>query len=156
VVHSVPLLSDWIGANVPRPLIVGPDIESEQWAGAVATAVNAPHVTLNKTRGGDRLVDISVPDLSPSRGLTPVLIDDIVSTARTMIEASRQLVAQGLPAPVCVAVHALFAPEAYDALRKAAARVVTTNTVPHPSNAIDVFSPVAAEVVDLLGVDSRI
>src|SRR6185503_12811188 len=30
-IHAAPLMSDWIRRNVPDPLIVGPDSESEQW-----------------------------------------------------------------------------------------------------------------------------
>ena len=36
VAHAAPLLADWIAANIERPLIIGPDVESEQWAAEVA------------------------------------------------------------------------------------------------------------------------
>lgn len=36
----------------------------------------------------------------------PVLVDGIVSTARTIIAAARHLRAAGLAPPVCVGVHA--------------------------------------------------
>jgi len=57
---------------------------------------------------------------------TPVLVDDIVATARTMIETLRQLQRAGAPPAVCVGVHAVFSQTAYDDLRAAgASRVVT-------------------------------
>src|SRR3546814_3448530 len=31
VVHAAPFLASWIKRNVARPLIIGPDLESEQW-----------------------------------------------------------------------------------------------------------------------------
>jgi len=50
-------------------------------------------------------------------------------------------------APQCVAVHAVFAPDALQVVVEAGARqVVTCNTLPHPSNAIDV-SPEVAQAV---------
>lgn len=139
VAQAAPLLTAWIRAEVRDPLVVGPDSESEQWVRAVAEAVPCPYVVLEKTRRGDRDVSVSpIQDPPELRGRTPVLVDDIVSSARTMIETVRQLHRTGRPAPVCLAVHGLFAPGAYESLREAgAARIVTTNSVPHPSNAID-------------------
>jgi ribose-phosphate pyrophosphokinase len=48
---------------------------------------------------------------------------------------------------VCIGIHAVFAEGAYAALQAAgAARIVTTNTIPHVSNGIDV-TPILAEAV---------
>src|SRR5690606_13330186 len=55
--QSAPLLADWITANIAAPLIIGPDEESEQWAGAIASRVGAPHAVLRKIRHGDRDVE---------------------------------------------------------------------------------------------------
>jgi ribose-phosphate pyrophosphokinase len=136
--HAAPLLADWIAANVDSPLIVGPDSESNQWVSDVAGRAGAPYAVLHKQRRGDRSVDVAAPDLARWAGRQPVLVDDIVSSGRTMIEAARQLLAQGFAAPVCVAVHPLFADDAYAELSALASRVVSTDTVPHPSNAISV------------------
>jgi ribose-phosphate pyrophosphokinase len=54
-----------------------------------------------------------------------------------MLEAIRLLKPRDRAVPICVAVHGLFATDAYEALILAGARVITCNTVPHPSNAID-------------------
>ena len=68
-----------------------------------------------------------------------MLVDDIISTARAMIETVVQLRRIGLAAPVCVGVHVVFADKAYDELYSAGAeRVMTCNTIPHASNAIDI------------------
>ncbi len=149
VVHSDSALSEWIRANVERPLVVGPDSESEQWVEAVAAEAGCPHVVLSKERRGDRDVAVSVPDLSAWNDRTPVLVDDIASSARTMIEACRQLTSGGMLAPVCIAIHAIFAGDAYNELKSVAARIVTTNTVRHQTNEIDLCSLIAAEVTAL-------
>lgn len=136
--RAAPLLADWIRLNVERPLIIGPDIESEQWVSQVAERAAAPHLVLSKLRHGDRDVEIAIPDLAAWHGRQPVLIDDIVSSGRTMIETAEGLIAKGLDKPVCVAVHALFAEDAYQRLSDLARSVVSTNTVSHPSNGISV------------------
>lgn len=140
VLHAAPLLARWLRDNVEAPLIVGPDEESEQWVSEVAAGAGAPFVTLRKTRLGDRDVRIVLPDMTQWQGRVPVLVDDIVSSGQTMREAARQLVADGWPQPVCVAVHALFAGDAYETLRQDVGRIVSTNTISHLSNQISIVA----------------
>lgn len=150
-VHCAPLLAAWIKDHVPNAWIVGPDVESEQWVASVAGDAGAPHATLRKTRRGDRDVDVELPDLVAWQGRTPVIVDDIISSARTMAVACRRLRENGFAAPVCVGIHAVFGGDAYANLRAAgAARIVTTNTIGHPSNAIDATGLFAAPVRDCL------
>lgn len=146
-VHAAPFIADWIRRHVDRPLLVGPDEESAQWAATVAQDVESPHIVLRKIRHGDRDIEVSVPNLDTWRGHTPVLVDDIAATGQTLIETVGHLLTAGLKPPVCIAVHGIFASSAYRALQAAgAARVVTTNTVPHESNTIDV-APLLADAV---------
>lgn len=144
VVHAAPLLARWIRENVQSPVLIGPDSESAQWVSQVARYAEAPWLVLEKLRKGDRDVSVSIPDPEAVRGRTPVLVDDIISTARTMIAAVRSLRANDLGAPVCLGVRAVFAEDAYAELLSAgAARVVTTNTIPHSSNGIDMTPDIA-------------
>src|SRR5262245_18956942 len=85
---------------------------------------------------GDRSVEIKLSDLDKWKDRTPVLVDDIISSGRTMLEAVRLLAAQGWAAPVCIAVHGLFANQADVLLAQTGARVVTSNSVPHLTNSI--------------------
>ena len=81
------------------------------------------------------------------RDHTPVLVDDIVSTARTMIETVGPLRDGGMKPPVCVAIHAVFAENACEELCAAGIeRVATANTISHSSNSIDV-TPLLADGV---------
>ena len=130
--------------NVAWPFVIGPDIESEQWVSEVASRAGAPYVVLQKDRHGDRSVEIAIPDLEAWRDRQPVLIDEIVSSGRTMIEASEGLIARGLKKPVCLAVHALFAEDAFKRLSELAQRVVSTDCVPHSTNLTAVAPLIAA------------
>ena len=151
VCHAASKLSAWIRAHAPNALVVGPDVESEQWVSAVAADAGVPSVTLEKTRRGDRVVEINFPNLEGWRGRTPVLVDDIISSGQTMEVALRRLSALGLVAPVCLGIHGLFADEAFERLVAAGtSRIVCTNTVPHESSAIDVSDIVAKAMLPLL------
>jgi ribose-phosphate pyrophosphokinase len=151
VVHAAPLIARWVSAQVERPLLIGPDSESEQWVAEVAAGAGAPWTVLQKIRRGDRDVEVSLPDTSAWRDRQPVLVDDIVSSARTMIQAVASIRRVGLPAPLCIGVHALFAPGAFEELLATRpARVLTCDTVPHASNEISVVEPMALALKELL------
>jgi ribose-phosphate pyrophosphokinase len=136
-VASAPLLAKWIRTNLPDAILLGPDSESQQWVAEVARLAARPYEVLRKIRTGDHEVDISVPESAALLEGTPVILDDIASSGRTMARAVEQLLAAGTGSPVCLAIHAVFAEGAHDVIMSAgAARIVTTDTIPHPSNAI--------------------
>lgn len=139
VLSAAPLMAQWIKAQVKHPVIVGPDMESEQWVQQVAAMTAAPYVILEKTRRGDHDVEVTLPDMTPYRQHTPVLVDDIISTATTMIKTMTQLHQKAFTEIACVATHGLFAGDSYARLVQAGAtHVVTANTIPHDSNALDI------------------
>jgi len=152
VVHAAGAIADWIKKEVDRPVLIGPDGESVQWVSATAEATGAPIVTLTKTRQGDRDVKIADVDWSPWRERTPVLVDDIISTGHTMAETLKQLREAGMKPAVCIGVHAVFAPGAYeDLLAEGPARIVTTNTIRHATNAIDIAPQLADAIREVIG-----
>lgn len=145
VVQAAPEIAKWVKANVQLPVLIGPDQESEQWVAAVAKLAACPHTVLHKIRRGDRDVEVSIPDTSLWQGMTPILVDDIASTGRTMLAAAKHLLAAQLAAPICIAVHALFAEDAYQNLLDAnLAGVVSCDTVLHISNKISMAQALAA------------
>lgn len=150
-VHAGPAIAAWVRDYVPAPLIIGPDSESAQWVAAVAREANAPYIVLEKHRHGDREVEVSAPDMQPWRDRTPVLVDDIISTAHTLIAATRRLLSAGASGIIVIGIHCLFADRAYDELRAmGVSQIVSCNTVTHPSNAIDVAALLARAVEELM------
>lgn len=139
VLSAAPLMAAWIKEHLPKPLLIGPDAESEQWVAQVAKGADAPHVVLSKQRHGDHEVEITLPSLAAWAGRTPVLVDDIISTGGTMAKACGLLRAQGFTGLHCLATHALFAEGALEKLHAAGIeKIVTTNTIAHASNGMDV------------------
>lgn len=156
VVRAAPAIADWVRANVKAPVVIGPDAESEQWVADIAGHAGVPYTTLRKTRRGDRDVEVSVPDEAVLTGRTPVLIDDIVSTAGTMAAALAHLRKMDAAPGVCIAVHPILAEGALELLEAGGARgFVSCNTVMHPSNRIDLTSSVAAALVERFDFPSR-
>jgi ribose-phosphate pyrophosphokinase len=144
-------VADWIRGHVERPFIIGPDEESHQWVAPVARAVGAPFGVARKCRVGDVHVDVALPDLSELQGHTPVVLDDIISTGRTLEQIVGKLVHGGFAAPECIAVHGIFAGDAYARILGAGAAAITTcNTIAHPTNAIDVTAPIGGAVRSML------
>jgi len=130
VVHAAPAVASWIQANVTKPFLIGPDAESAQWVKEIADGLHVPYATLRKHRQADRVVALEPLDLARMGDRTPVLVDDIVASGQTMIEALKLVSGNTATAPVCIAVHRLFADRADHQLVDMGARVVTTNTVP--------------------------
>jgi ribose-phosphate pyrophosphokinase len=154
-VSSAPAIADWVRSQVPHPHIVGPDEESTPWVSGVAAAVGCSYSVLRKHRSGDHSVELTLPDMHAGQGRTPVLVDDIISSGQTLATTVRRLRALGLAAPVCIGVHAIFAGDADAALHAAGAgRVVSCNTLPHASNAIDVTAGLADAVRAMIDAGS--
>jgi ribose-phosphate pyrophosphokinase len=136
-------LAGWLGGRRARPLLVGPDEESEPWLRALAERTGLSAVVGRKQRFGDTRVKIALSPLL--RGARRALIvDDIGSSGATLAETARALRAAGVARVEAVVVHALFARGALPLLRRAGiARVLSCVTVVHPSNACSVVSSVA-------------
>jgi ribose-phosphate pyrophosphokinase len=150
VIHAADLISKWIRSHIEKPLLVGPDSESEQWVSEVAHHADAPFIILEKIRKGDKEVEISVPQVAQYKDHTPVLVDDIISTARTMIETIGHLKKAGMKKPVCIGIHGIFANNAYsDLITAGAAEVITCNTISHESNKIEIDEMVSLAINSL-------
>lgn len=147
VLHAANAIAAWIQENVENPVLIGPDSESEQWVSEVAEIASAPFEVLEKIRRGDKDVEVTVPNVAEYGNATPVLIDDIISTARTMAETVRHINAAGLKPPICVGVHGIFAGDAFHLLSEAGVeQVITCNTVKHLTNNIDLTAIISNEL----------
>ncbi len=138
VIHATKELSKWILKNVKNPLLIGPDEESRQWTEEVAKSSDSPYIILKKTRLGDHEVKINFPDLSQYAQRKPVLVDDIISSGATMMVAAKTLKEKGMAAPICLAVHGIFAQDSYQKLKNSPIeKIITCNSIEHATNKID-------------------
>lgn len=147
---AAPAIGAWIARHVPAPLLLGPDAESAAWVKAAASACGpaAQPAWCRKERRGDRDVRVELPQGWDCSGRAVVLIDDMASTGRTLAAAARLALAAGAASVDVAVTHALFVADAVDVLRAVGVREVwSTDTVPHPTNAISV-APLLAEALN--------
>ena len=140
---AAPALAEWLAARRRDTLLVGPDAESAPWVRALARRVAMPWIVGAKVRRGDRRVEVRLPALPAVR--RAVLIDDIASSGATLAATARALHRAGIGRIDAIVVHALIQPAALARLQRAGVRrLLSCDTVPHPSNAISVAPLLAA------------
>ena len=138
VVQGAPALAEWLKSRV-NLLLVGPDSESEQWVSQIALQSGHPYVIGEKQRRGDRDVQVKLPDLNQFQGFTAIIIDDVISSGQTILSCTASLRSQNFDKISCAAVHGIFADGIDEVLvRNGLSEIITANTVPHKSNAVDV------------------
>ncbi len=142
------LISEFIADSLDDlPLILGPDAESEQWARQIAEAGNFDYAIAEKTRYGDREVKVELPPMDIG-GRHIVIIDDISSTGNTLIQAASTIDSRQVKSIQAAVTHALLDEPAMKALQQAGFKSVwSCNTIPHPSNVIDI-EPVLVQALN--------
>ena len=145
--HATKPIAAWIKSNVKNPLLIGPDEESEQWVSEIAKKSDTAFVILKKIRHGDRDVEISIPQIEKYRECTPVLVDDIISTGKTMLATIKHLKNLHTKPAIIIGVHAIFADDAFAELKKSGAeKIITCDTIFHSSNMIELGDIIAERI----------
>ena len=140
---AAPLISNHISLQISDPLIVGPDEESSQWVKQVAEIHNYDYLIADKTRHDDRQVDIVLPE-SDIANRNVVLVDDMASTGKTLLNTALQLKELGANNIYCAVTHALFVENAYEELLDAGIKQIwSTDSITHPSNCISLTTLLA-------------
>lgn len=145
---AAPLLGQWLARQVPGALLVAPDEEAEQWVAAAARGQGLDFLVSRKQRHGDHDVRVDVP-AAELRGRAVVLLDDVASTGRTLLDAAATLLARGAGSVDVAVTHGLFVGDAVERLRAAGVRHLwSTDSVPHASNCVSVAPLLAAALAD--------
>jgi ribose-phosphate pyrophosphokinase len=146
-VSAAALIGAHVAAQVPGALLLGPDEEAGQWAHVAAQAGGLQAAVCHKLRHGDRDVQVALPAGVALQGRAVVLVDDVASTGRTLVEAARAVLAAGAASVDVAVTHALFVGDALAQVHAAGVRHVwSTDSVPHGSNVISV-APLLAQAL---------
>ena len=140
------LIADYVNKHVKNPVIIGPDEESYKWARSVAEIIGAESRILKKKRYSSYHVEVRLNKKIDLKGKNIVIVDDIVSTGHTIIEAAKLLRKLGAKNIYCICVHGLFVGGALRKLRKSKIKIISTNTIPNKVAKIDVSEIVNQEL----------
>jgi ribose-phosphate pyrophosphokinase len=141
---AMPSLAEYYCRNYGacNSIVVGPDNESEQWARVVAGILSARCHVLEKERLGDR--DVHISDNLSIKGSRAVLVDDMISTGKTLIEVISKLKSQGLERIDALITHSLLVEGAYAKLKDAGlSELISTDTIPGAQSFVSV-APIIA------------
>ncbi|MET1159616.1 MAG: ribose-phosphate diphosphokinase [Thermoprotei archaeon] len=142
-------LAKYVKSNhsVENTVVVGPDEEAEQWAKIMAEELGGLEYTvLEKKRISAEEVVIEARDVD-LRNKNVVIVDDIISTGGTVVEAVKAIRRLGAREIIVTCVHPLLVGTAYyKLLRLGLKDLVGTDTVLSPISRVSV-APVIAEGV---------
>jgi ribose-phosphate pyrophosphokinase len=142
------LLADYVQklGKLRNPLVIGPDAEAEQWAKIAAERLHADYDVFEKTRLGDAKVEVR-PRKSNANGRDVLIVDDIISTGGTIVEAVKILQGQGAKRIQVACTHPILAPGALSKIKESGVEdVIGTDTIPSPISVVTV-APLIAEQV---------
>jgi ribose-phosphate pyrophosphokinase len=145
---AAPAMSEFLRAR-PDTLLLGPDVESEQWVSSIAECSGLDHALATKHRLGDCEVRIDLPDLDMTQK-SIVVIDDVISSGETIAMAAQQCLARDARRVDVLVTHPLFAPGAIERLQQAGVgEIWSSDSIPHPSNCIPLAELLAKAVRDV-------
>jgi len=162
--RAMPLFADYLREKkLPAPVVVAADDGAVKRSKQLADRLDLPLAIVFQRRVG-RDAKETVQVVGEVEGRTPVMIEDIISTARTISGAVDAVIRQGARPQVYVcATHAVMAGPARERLaRDEIQEVVVTNTIPPPPGPpiprLTVLSaaPLLAEAIRRIHLDQSV
>jgi ribose-phosphate pyrophosphokinase len=132
-----------------NPIVIGPDEEASQWAAVVAKELETEHTAFRKVRVRKEGMTSSKVEVDAGeinlKGRDVVFADDIISTGKTIAEASKACKKGGAKRIFVVCTHPVLAEGALNRIKAAGVlKVVGTDTYPGPTSKVSVAPVIAA------------
>ncbi len=130
--RAAPIVADAFRRRFPQEdiVVVSPDSGGVGRAYDFGLRVGAHLAIIAKHRPGPDVAE-ALEMVGDVRGKTAVIVDDMISTGGTLIEAADMLLARGARDVVACATHGIFAGGSVDLIQESRiAEVITTNTIP--------------------------
>ena len=135
-VYGSPVLLDYLARKELSDLVVvSPDVGGVARARAFAKKLeDAPLAIIDKRRQAHNVAEV-MNVIGDVKGKTAILVDDMIDTAGTLLEAGRLLRQEGAKAIYACATHAVFSEPAVSRLSNGVfEEVIVTNTIPIPES----------------------
>jgi ribose-phosphate pyrophosphokinase len=133
---ALPLLADYVRSRVDRTklTIVSPDAGRVRVADLWSDRLGAPLAIIHKRRDPNVANQVKVHELvGDVDGRTCVLVDDLIDTAGTIVQAAQALKDNGAADVIAAATHAVLSGPAVDRLKNSPiSELIVTNTLPIP------------------------
>jgi len=131
---AAPVMIDYLGKKELRdPVIVAPDAGGVERARAIAKRLNAGLAIIDKRREGPNAA-IAMHLIGEVRGKDAVVIDDMIDTAGTLIQAVDALAREGARRILACGVHPVLSGPAVERIAASPLEeVVVTNSIPVPA-----------------------
>jgi len=149
---AAPVILDAIRKLVPEELvIVSPDVGGLTRARAIAKRLDAALAVIDKRRTGKNETEI-LRVVGEVEGKDVLILDDIIDTAGTLVQAEAALRRQGARRTFAAAVHGVFSGPALDRIEGSGLEsLLVTNTIPVESAMARCPRIKALSVAPLLG-----
>jgi ribose-phosphate pyrophosphokinase len=131
---ALPMLAQYIRQqNLEDGVIIAPDAGSVKKAEKLATRLDLPLGVMYKRRPAPNVAEMTF-FIGDVKDKTPIIIDDMVDTAGSIMQVVDALVERGAKPEIhLLTTHGLFSPPAIDRLNHPSIKeIVTCNTVPLP------------------------
>ncbi len=133
------------------PIVVGPDEEAAQWASIVANELNTDYILLRKMRvDAENVIIDTIP--KEVNGRDVVIVDDIIFTGGTVLQAVKALKRAGCGKVYVACTHAILSD---DALRRilevGVENVVGSDTVLSPVSHVSVAPIISKALLNDFG-----
>ena len=129
----------------PVDLLVSPDKGGIDRARRMAQLLDRPWFALEKKRIDSDKVELNLPSLPIPElaGKHVVLLDDVISTGGTIVEAARLLKRHGVAAVTAACTHGLFLRDAFERIKAVTDEILSTDTLLNPAEKGSVAPDVA-------------
>ena len=129
----------------PVDLLVSPDKGGIDRVRRMAQLLDRPWFALDKKRIDSEHVELSLPGSGalPVRDKHVVLVDDVITTGVTIVEAARLLKRHGAGAISAACTHGLFLRDAFERIKAVTDEVYSTDTLGNPAEKASVAPDIA-------------
>ena len=129
----------------PVDLLVSPDKGGVDRVRRMAQLLDKPWFALEKKRIDAEHVELSFPSGTPVpiEGKHAILIDDVITTGGTIVEAAKLLKKHGVGAVSAACTHGLFLRDAFERIKAVTDEVYSTDTLGNPAEKASVAPDIA-------------
>lgn len=129
----------------PVDLLVSPDKGGTDRARRMAAILEKPWMALEKRRIDSEHVELSLPKEVPIslEGKHVVIVDDVISTGGTIVEAAKLLKRQRAGALAAACTHGLFLRDAFERIKAVCDGLYSTDTLDNPAEKASVAPDIA-------------